>query len=168
MGSIGENLRVLRTSAEVTQTALAREMAARGTPFTQQAVDRVERGIRSLRAEEATLIADVLGVPVTVLLASDERGVRGYQHVLKWRAVERQRVAKEARLLSELETVRAAIAAARRKQLLAEAEVNSLGDEGDDDAHIAFSERQQGKRLPRTPKVTGIEPQLEFARGESA
>ena len=46
---------------KMTQTELARQLTARGLPFHQQTVQRVEKGERPLRLNEALAIAEILG-----------------------------------------------------------------------------------------------------------
>ena len=71
----------LRT-AKMSQTELARQLSGRGLPFHQQTVQRIEKGERPLRLNEAHAIAEILGTdpwdmarPVT----SDEQEL---QHVI--------------------------------------------------------------------------------------
>jgi len=50
----------LRT-AKMSQTELARQLSGRGLPFHQQTVQRIEKGERPLRLNEAHAIAEILG-----------------------------------------------------------------------------------------------------------
>jgi transcriptional regulator with XRE-family HTH domain len=56
------NLRILRERQGVSQVKLAQEMAARGWPWRQQTVTRLENGQRMIRFGEAIALASILGV----------------------------------------------------------------------------------------------------------
>jgi transcriptional regulator with XRE-family HTH domain len=66
----GENLRTAREERSVSQVKLAQEMAARGWPWRQQTVARVESGRRMVRLGEALAVAEILGTNVGALTAS--------------------------------------------------------------------------------------------------
>ncbi len=55
-----ERMKELRT-AKMSQTELARQLNRRGLPFHQQTVQRIEKGERPLRLNEAHAIAEILG-----------------------------------------------------------------------------------------------------------
>ena len=57
------NLRLLRERQDISQVKLAQEMAARGWPWRQQTVTRVENGQRMIRFGEATALAEILHTP---------------------------------------------------------------------------------------------------------
>ncbi len=85
---IGETIRQLRKLRGLSQQTLAECVAALiGTDFRQQAVFRVERGLRPLRFSEALALAEVLGVPISGLFQSNA--------VASKAALENLRVAKE-------------------------------------------------------------------------
>jgi transcriptional regulator with XRE-family HTH domain len=65
-----ENLRQAREDKGMSQVKLAQEMAARGWPWRQQTVTRVESGQRMVRLGEALAVAEILGTSVTMLTAS--------------------------------------------------------------------------------------------------
>ena len=65
-----ENLRTAREDKGVSQVKLAQEMAARGWPWRQQTVTRVESGHRMVRLGEALAVAEILGTNVVMLTAS--------------------------------------------------------------------------------------------------
>lgn len=58
------NLRILREREGISQVKLAREMAARGWPWRQQTVTRLENGQRMVRYGEAIALAEILGAPL--------------------------------------------------------------------------------------------------------
>lgn len=64
---VGRNVQELRKARGLTQTELAERLAARGLPFRQQTVVKVEKGQRPLRLQEADAIASVLAVDIDVL-----------------------------------------------------------------------------------------------------
>ena len=55
-----ENLRAIREASGMSQGRLADEMAARGWPWRQQTVTRVENGRRMVRLGEAKAVAEIL------------------------------------------------------------------------------------------------------------
>lgn len=57
-----ENATRARKAAGVSQTELARRLAAQGLPFHQQTVQRIEQGQRPVRLNEVIVMADVLGM----------------------------------------------------------------------------------------------------------
>lgn len=59
--SFGEALRELRVEAGLSQNALAQELRRRDLPFHQQLIDRVERGARPIRLNEAIVISRFFG-----------------------------------------------------------------------------------------------------------
>jgi transcriptional regulator with XRE-family HTH domain len=58
------NLRLLRERQGISQVKLAQEMAARGWPWRQQTVTRLENGQRMIRFGEATALAEILDTPL--------------------------------------------------------------------------------------------------------
>lgn len=62
------NLRVVREERGISQGCLAGEMAARGWPWRQQTVTRVETGRRMVRLGEAQAVAEILGTSLDVLM----------------------------------------------------------------------------------------------------
>jgi transcriptional regulator with XRE-family HTH domain len=58
------NLRLLRERQGISQVKLAQEMVARGWPWRQQTVTRVENGQRMIRFGEATALAEILDTPL--------------------------------------------------------------------------------------------------------
>jgi transcriptional regulator with XRE-family HTH domain len=127
--SAGANLHVLRLCAEISQSALARELAARGVRFTQQAVDRVERGIRSLRVEEAVIVADVLGIQVSDLLATNPDRIAALMQLLRGRANERRLAPRVEQLAAELDEAQQQLAEARAMRQRAEIALDHLADD---------------------------------------
>lgn len=61
------NLRMTREAIGVSQSTLAEEMAARGWPWRQQTVTRVETGQRMVRLGEAKAVAEILGTSLDKL-----------------------------------------------------------------------------------------------------
>ena len=64
---VGQRIRMLRTTAGISQTALAHEL---GVTFQQ--VQKYEKGVNRVGAGRLTRIADVLDVPVSRLLGVGE------------------------------------------------------------------------------------------------
>jgi transcriptional regulator with XRE-family HTH domain len=62
------NLRVVREERGISQRSLAEEMAARGWPWRQQTVTRVETGRRMVRLGEAQAIAEILETSLDMLM----------------------------------------------------------------------------------------------------
>src|SRR5262249_43205040 len=58
------NLRLLRERHGISQVKLSQEMAARGWPWRQQTVTRLENGQRMIRFGEATALAEILDTPL--------------------------------------------------------------------------------------------------------
>lgn len=125
---IGANLHTLRTEAGISQTALAREMTARGAPLTQQAVDRIERGIRSARVEEAMLAAAILGIPVSGLVTKNADRIGALMRLLRGRVLERAHAARVGELAAELEQMRQVLKEAQAIEGEAQAVLDELGD----------------------------------------
>lgn len=71
---IGMKLKVLRESASVTQTELARRMAERGWPWHQSTVYRVESGRQAIRVEEAAELENLLNATAGQLSREDAAG----------------------------------------------------------------------------------------------
>jgi transcriptional regulator with XRE-family HTH domain len=69
-------MRILREARKMSQTDLARELKARGLPFHQQTVQRIEMGERPLRLDEAFLIARVLNADVTTMTTTSSPAAR--------------------------------------------------------------------------------------------
>jgi transcriptional regulator with XRE-family HTH domain len=67
------NLRVFREERGMSQGRLAEEMAARGWPWRQQTVTRVETGRRMVRLGEAKAVAEILETSLDMLtMRTDE------------------------------------------------------------------------------------------------
>jgi transcriptional regulator with XRE-family HTH domain len=92
------NLRLLRERQGISQVKLAQEMAARGWPWRQQTVTRLENGQRMIRFGEATALAEILHTP----LERFTRPVSEADEVEKIRAA-------SARLRESCEAVAAAV-----------------------------------------------------------
>lgn len=56
------NLRMIRERRGISQVTIAQEMAARGFPWRQQTVTRIESGLRMVRLGEARAVAEILRV----------------------------------------------------------------------------------------------------------
>jgi len=92
------NLRLLRERQGISQVKLAQEMAARGWPWRQQTVTRLENGQRMIRFGEATALAEILHTPL-------ERFTRPLSE-----AIEVQKIrAASVRLRESCEAVAAAV-----------------------------------------------------------
>lgn len=57
-------LRELRTARRMSQVSLAETMAARGFPWHQPTVSRIESGKQPLGFSEAVALAEIFGVPL--------------------------------------------------------------------------------------------------------
>lgn len=76
---VGRNVRELRESMGITQTHLAEvvmERVAQGAPpvtttFRQQTIDKIERGLRPLKLQEAITLASALECDVEVLCETE-------------------------------------------------------------------------------------------------
>jgi transcriptional regulator with XRE-family HTH domain len=68
---VGENLHQIRKAAGLSQADLAERLTARGLSFQQPTILKLEKGSRPLRLEEASAIAEELGVNVAALLQSN-------------------------------------------------------------------------------------------------
>ena len=76
---IGENVARIRNEKKMSRDELARRVAEIiGTPFRQQAVFRIERGLRPLRLTEASAVATVLGAPLAALTAQSDKDIERY------------------------------------------------------------------------------------------
>ncbi|OFT91064.1 helix-turn-helix domain-containing protein [Corynebacterium sp. HMSC28B08] len=65
---VGEEIRRLREEAKITQTGLAKYLnEVLGAKYHQTTVGRMENGDRSISLPEATVIAELLNVPVSQL-----------------------------------------------------------------------------------------------------
>lgn len=76
-GAVGQNLQLLRKAAGLSQADLAEHLSARGYPFAQQTVLKVEKGTRPLKLDEAAQIADVVGVTISDLFSPPGTPGRG-------------------------------------------------------------------------------------------
>lgn len=70
-----EHMKALREAQGWTQSELARRLKARGLPYHQQTVQRVETGERPVRLDEAFHIAAELGTHIDVMVQSNRAGV---------------------------------------------------------------------------------------------
>ncbi len=61
-----------REAAGWTQTDLARKLKVRGLPFHQQTIQRIEKGERAVRLDEAFVIAEVFDVSLDAMLTHFE------------------------------------------------------------------------------------------------
>lgn len=59
---IGQNIRLLREKAGITQDVLAAKLQLRGCDITRSAVAKIEVGQRHLYPDEIILIKEILGV----------------------------------------------------------------------------------------------------------
>ena len=124
------NLRILRERQGVSQVKLAQEMAARGWPWRQQTVTRLENGQRMIRFGEAIALASILGVSLN-------RFTRPVSEALE---VEKIR-ATSARLRESCEAVAAAVCHLLDAQRTAERLQTLNGQvQGDDFVEVALVE----------------------------
>jgi transcriptional regulator with XRE-family HTH domain len=65
---VGEQIAAMRTMRELTQRDLASALTQAGMPVDASAVSRIEKGTRSVRLSEATVIASVLDVDLGFLM----------------------------------------------------------------------------------------------------
>lgn len=65
---VGEQIAAMRTMRELTQRDLASALTEAGMPVDASAVSRIEKGTRSVRLSEATVIASVLDVDLGFLM----------------------------------------------------------------------------------------------------
>jgi transcriptional regulator with XRE-family HTH domain len=66
-----ENLKALRTAANITQDDFARKMSRRGFSWYQATVYKVENGERQIQLAEAEAAAQVLKVPLAQMMRAD-------------------------------------------------------------------------------------------------
>ena len=124
------NLRILRERQGVSQVKLAQEMAARGWPWRQQTVTRLENGQRMIRFGEAIALASILGVSL-------DRFTRPVSEAIE---VEKIRAAS-ARLRESCEAVAAAVCHLLDAQRTAERLQTLHGQvQGDDFVEVALVE----------------------------
>lgn len=64
---VGANLKAVRQRAGKTQAELAEMLTEAGYPMHQQTILKIESGSRPLRLSEATVIAEKLSVPLSLL-----------------------------------------------------------------------------------------------------
>jgi transcriptional regulator with XRE-family HTH domain len=64
---VGANLQLHRKAKGYSQSDLAGLLEQRGLPFQQQTILKIEKGSRPLKLEEASVIADVLGIELSDL-----------------------------------------------------------------------------------------------------
>ena len=122
------NLRLLRERQGISQVKLAQEMAARGWPWRQQTVTRLENGQRMIRFGEAMTLASILGVPLNRFIRPVSEGIE----------VEKIRAAR-ARLDESCEAVAAAVCRLLEERSTAERlRVLNAGVEGDDFVEVAL------------------------------
>jgi transcriptional regulator with XRE-family HTH domain len=122
------NLRLLRERQGISQVKLAQEMAARGWPWRQQTVTRLENGQRMIRFGEATALAEILHTP----LERFSRPVSDRSEVEKIRAA-------GAQLRESCEAVAAAACHLLDAQRTAERlQVLNAGVQGDDFVEVAL------------------------------
>jgi transcriptional regulator with XRE-family HTH domain len=122
------NLRLLRERQDISQAKLAQEMAARGWPWRQQTVTRVENGQRMIRFGEATALAEILHTP----LERFSRPVSDASEVAKIHAA-------GARLRESCETAVAAVCQLLEAQHTAQRlQVLNAGVQGDDFVEVAL------------------------------
>jgi transcriptional regulator with XRE-family HTH domain len=122
------NLRLLRERQGISQVKLAQEMAARGWPWRQQTVTRLENGQRMIRYGEATALAEILHTP----LERFSRPVSDASEVEKIRAA-------GARLRESCEAVAAAVCHLLDAQSTAERlQVLNARVQGDDFVEVAL------------------------------
>jgi transcriptional regulator with XRE-family HTH domain len=69
---IGRNIAAERERLMWKQEELAQAMADAGHPMTGKALGNIERGSRAARADEVNAIAEILGVPLDVLMRTPE------------------------------------------------------------------------------------------------
>ena len=122
------NMRLLRERQGISQVKLAQEMAARGWPWRQQTVTRLENGQRMIRFGEATALAEILHTP----LERFSRPVSDASEVEKIRAA-------GGRLRESCEAVAAAACHLLDAQRTAERlQVLNAGVQGDDFVEVAL------------------------------
>ena len=59
---IGQNIRILRETAGLTQDMIAAQLQVRGCDITRSAVAKIEVGQRHLYPDEIILLKEILGV----------------------------------------------------------------------------------------------------------
>lgn len=68
----GERVRELRNAEGMSQSALAEQLAFVGGPrLTHSTIAKIERGARGVGLGEAVLLSQVLGIPLTDMLAGE-------------------------------------------------------------------------------------------------
>lgn len=122
------NLRLLRERQGISQVKLAQEMVARGWPWRQQTVTRLENGQRMIRFGEATALAEILNTPL-------ERFARPVSEAVE---VEKIRAAS-AQLRESCEAVAAAVCRLLDEQRTAERlQILNARVQGDDFVEVAL------------------------------
>lgn len=67
------SMKSIRERSETSQTDVARAMKERGHGFHQQTVDRIEKGTRPVRLDEAYAIAEILGSDLSLMTVAPGR-----------------------------------------------------------------------------------------------
>jgi transcriptional regulator with XRE-family HTH domain len=109
---VGENIQRLRKTKGMSQADLARALTARGFPFQQQGVLKLEGGTRPLRLEEALAIAEIFDAPPGLLLDAPANAATATVQLMQVMAditETKQRIADHERNLKDLEAVKADI-----------------------------------------------------------
>jgi len=80
-----ENVTRARKAADMSQTELGKRIAAKGLPFHQQTVQRIENGSRPVRLNEAVVIAEVLYLefPDVMMPKTAERATETFEMELR-------------------------------------------------------------------------------------
>jgi transcriptional regulator with XRE-family HTH domain len=68
----GQRLRVLREEAGMTQAQLAERMTGQGFPMHQTTIGKIEANQRPVRVNEASMLAGILGLQLSDLLADPD------------------------------------------------------------------------------------------------
>lgn len=67
-GNIGKNIREIRLSRNMKQTALVREIQLLGVPITRESLVKIERGIQHIQLAQLRAIKDILETTYDELL----------------------------------------------------------------------------------------------------
>jgi transcriptional regulator with XRE-family HTH domain len=111
-----EHFRIARRSLNVSQETVAEEMTQRGYSLHVTAVGKIERGDRRVSIGEAAALADILGLPLDLLLGGEVT----LQSALSVHQQERRKLTNEVH--SYVQTLLAIAAAADKADALSPAE----------------------------------------------
>jgi len=132
--AFAESVRKYREEAGLSQGALAQEMVSRGHKFHQTTINKIETDDRRVSVGEATDLADILNVPLSVMTFPDPRSPAVAIHEMRSAAEALQE--KDRRIVSLLEG-----AIQDQERLKAAVDQVDALFEGAGDAHVQAAAR---------------------------